>query len=302
MQSEIGTTENDTAGINAAGIDTGTAGEIAVLAGTGKSGRRVAAALRAAGHRVRAASRSAEVRFDWDDSRTWAGVTEGVGALYLVAPEDPAPVRRFVDRAVAAGVRRVVLLSGRGGPEAWRGRFGHAMGEAEEVVRAADLSWTIVRANNFMQNFTEDLWHAPLLAGRIALPTGGMPEPLVDLDDVAAVVARLLPAPPEAGHAGRIYELSGPAALQYSEAVALIADAAGRPVEFVELTPEAYAGELRAEGLDEAWVAELSGMFEVLREGHGVAPTTDVEQVLGRAPRSFAEWVARTAPTGVWGR
>jgi uncharacterized protein YbjT (DUF2867 family) len=269
--------------------------EITVLAGNGKSGRRVAAALRAAGHSVRAASRSADVRFDWQDARTWPAVTDGVGALYLVAPEDPAPVRPFVDLLQAAGVKQVVLLSGRG-LEAWNGRFGHAMAEAERVVRGSDLGWTVVRANNFMQNFTEDLWYEPLVAGRLGLPAGGVPEPFVDLDDVAAVVARLLTAD---GYAGRTIELSGPTALTFADAVATIAAAAGRPIRYEELAPAAYADELRAAGLGE-WVAELGGMFEVIREGHIAAPTAGVDEVLGRPPRSFAEWVASIAPTGVW--
>jgi uncharacterized protein YbjT (DUF2867 family) len=270
--------------------------EITVLAGNGKSGRRVAAALRAAGYRVRAASRSADVRFDWQDARTWPAVADGVGALYLVAPDDPAPLRPFVDLVQEAGVKRLVLLSGRAAG-AWHGRFGHAMAVAEDVVRASDLSWTIVGANNFMQNFTEDLWHAPLLAGRLALPTGGVPEPLVDLDDVAAVVARLLTA---GGFPGRTLEVSGPTALTFGEAVAAIAAASGRTIRFEEITPAAYADELRAAGLGEEWVAELGGLFEVLREGHAAAPTAGVEEVLGRPPRSFADWVTATAPTGVW--
>lgn len=270
--------------------------DISVLAGTGKSGRRVAAALRAAGHPVRAASRSAEVRFDWHDPRTWPAVTDGAGALYLVAPEDPAPLQQFVDLVQEAGVKRVVLLSGRA-RAVWGNRFGHAMAAAEDVIRGSDLRWTILGAGNFMQNFTEDLWYEPLLAGRLALPTGGVPEPFVDLDDVAAVAARLLTSD---GHCGRRVEVSGPAAITFDEAVATIAAATGRSIRYEELTPAAYADELRAAGLAEEWVAELSGLFEVLREGHIAAPATGVEEVLGRPPRSFADWVAHVAPTGVW--
>jgi uncharacterized protein YbjT (DUF2867 family) len=270
--------------------------DISVLAGNGKSGRRVAAALRAAGHAVRAASRSAEVRFDWQDARTWPAVTNGAGALYLVAPFDPAPLRPFVDLVQEAGVKRVVLLSGRS-REAWNGRFGHGMAAAEDVVRASDLNWTIVGANNFMQNFTEDLWYEPLLAGRLALPTGGVPEPFVDLDDLAAVVARLLTTD---GYAGQRLELSGPTALTFAEAVATIAAATRRSIRFEELTPAAYADELRAAGLGDFWVGELGGLFEVTREGHVAAPTAAVEEVLGRPPRSFANWVASVVPTGVW--
>lgn len=272
-------------------------GKITVLAGMGKSGRRVAAALRADGHGVRVASRSGEVRFDWTEPASWPAVTEGVRALYLVAPDDAKPVRPFLATAAEAGIERVVLLSGRGGPEAWRGRFGHAMAVAEEAVRVAGPAWSVVRANNFMQNFTEDLWHAPLRAGRLGLPSGGVPEPIVDLDDVAAVAARLLT---DDGAAGEVYELSGPTALTYAEAVAMIAAATGRPIRFDELDPDEYVGELRSAGLDEAWVSELSGLFAILREGQFAAPSGDVERVLGRPPRTFADWVACTAPSGVW--
>jgi uncharacterized protein YbjT (DUF2867 family) len=272
--------------------------DVTVLAATGKSGRRVTAALRADGHPVRAASRRAEVRFDWQDERTWPAVTDEVHAVYLVAPDDPAPVQPFVDLAAKAGVERLVLLSGREADK-WEGRFGHAMTAAEHVVRTSELDWTIVRANNFMQNFTEDdLFHAPLLAGRLALPTGGVPEPFIDLDDLAAVVARLLTTD---GHAGRIYELSGPTAVTFADAVAAISAAAGRPIRFEEITPAAYVDELRTGGVDEAWVTELSSMFEILREGLVATPAPGVEQVIGRPPRTFTDWVARTAPSGVWG-
>lgn len=270
--------------------------DISVLAASGKTGRRVVTALRATGHQVRAASRSAEVRFDWTDPRTWPAVADGAGALYLVPPEDPTPLPSFVDLVQEAGVERVVLLSGRAS-EVWSGRFGHAMAAAEDVVRGSDLSWTILGASNFMQNFTEDLWHGSLLAGRLGLPTGGVPEPFVDVDDVAAVAARLLVAD---GYAGRTLELTGPTAPTFADAVAAIAAAAGRPIRYEELTPAAYADELRASGLPDEWVAELGGMFEVLRDGHLAAPTSGVEEVLGRPPRSFGDWVAHIAPTGAW--
>ncbi|WP_232667449.1 SDR family NAD(P)-dependent oxidoreductase [Pseudonocardia sp. TRM90224] len=269
---------------------------ITVLAGTGKSGRRVAALLRAEGRDVRVASRNGEVRFDWAAPATWPAVTDGVGALYLVAPDDPAPLRPFLAAVAEAGVERVVLLSGRGGPEAWRDRFGHAMAVAEEAVRRAGPAWTIVRATNFMQNFTEDLWFQPILDGRLALPSAGVPEPFVDLDDLAAVAARLLTAD---GHAGRVYELSGPTALTFADAVAAIAAAAGRSISYQDLTPDEYVDELRAAGLDD-WVDPLSGLFAVMRDGSFAVPTDDVERLLGRPAGSFADWVARTAPSGIW--
>jgi uncharacterized protein YbjT (DUF2867 family) len=269
---------------------------VTVLAATGKSGRRVAAALRSAGHPVRPASRRGEVPFDWHDTATWPAILDRAESVYLVVPEDPGPVQPFVSAAEASGVTRIVLLSGRA-PDTWRGRFGHAMSAGEDALRASGLNWTILQANNFMQNFTEDLFHAPLLAGRLALPIDDIPEPFVDVDDVAAAAARLLV---DDTYAGRTYDLTGPTALTFAQAVSTISTATGRPIRYQPLTPDAYATELRAAGLSEAWVTELNGLFSIMREGHTATPTDDIEHLLGRPPTTFTDWVTRTAPTGIW--
>ncbi|MDT0448745.1 NAD(P)H-binding protein [Streptomyces hesseae] len=275
---------------------TTTGKDILVLGGTGKTGRRVVRRLRTAGERVRAASRSGEVRFDWSDPGTWEPAVAGAAAVYLMTPEDPGPVADFVGRAVAAGVGRFVALSGRGvehvGPD-----FGQGMAAGERAVRGSGVEWTVIRPNNFHQNFDEDLWHRPLRSGRLALPTGGVPEPFVDAEDVAEVAAALLTRD---GHHGRVYELSGPEALPWEAAVGTIARAAGRPIRFVELTPEEYAAELRAEGWPEESVAGLGAMFAAQRAGHMAALTDDVRRVIGREPRGLGVYAARVAPTGAW--
>ena len=70
--------------------------------------------------------------------------------------------------------------------------FGLDMRSAEDAVRGSALEWTVLRSSNFAQNFDEDLWHAPLLAGELALPAGAVREPFVDLEDVADVAAAVL--------------------------------------------------------------------------------------------------------------
>lgn len=144
-----------------------------MLAGTGKSGRRLAAALRVAGHRVRVAGRSGPVRFDWDDPSTWPGLVDGVDAVYLVAPSsDSGPVEPFVDTVIAADVRRLVMISGRG-LEHFAGYFGETMAVAERTVAATGRG-TILRASNFAQGFTEDALAPGVRAGRVALPGAGI--------------------------------------------------------------------------------------------------------------------------------
>jgi uncharacterized protein YbjT (DUF2867 family) len=270
--------------------------KILVLAATGKTGRRVASRLRAQGRRVRSASRSSEVRFDWTDPDTWERAVDGAQAAYVVAPDDPGPIKPFVDLAVTSGVRRLVLLSGRGLEHA-APDFAQGMAAAEQAVRGSGAEWTILRPNQFNQNFDEDLWHAPLRSGRLALPIGETPEPFIDVDDVAATATAALT---HDGHAGRLYELSGPESLTFGEAVATMAQAAGRPIDFVELTPEAYRAELLAEGAPEEVADALNAMFALHRAGHTTEPTDDVRQVLGRPPATFEDYAVRTAASGTW--
>ncbi|QEU92500.1 NAD(P)H-binding protein [Streptomyces kanamyceticus] len=269
---------------------------ILVLGATGKTGRHVVARLRAAGHAVRAASRTSGTRFDWTDRATWAPALAGVRALYLVVPTEAEPIADFIAQAKAAGVRRFVVLSGRG-VELYGHSFEPGMAEAEQAVRDADVDWTVIRPNNFAQNFDEDLFHGPLLAGRLALPTGDVPEPFIDVTDIAEVAAALLT---EEGHTHRVYELTGPRALSFGDAVAEIAAASGRPMRFEHVTEEQYVAELVADGVPDEAARSLAHVFVFLSEGHNATPTSGVRDVLGREPRDFSEYVQERAKAGAW--
>lgn len=272
------------------------ANEILVLGATGKTGRRLVRTLRAAGKVVRAASRSGEVRFDWSDQDTWPAALDGASAVYLMAPGNPELAPIFVKQATEAGVGRFVALSARGIEQIPAGFF-QGMVAGEQAVRASGVKWTIIRPNNFNQNFDEDLWRASLQAGRLALPNGSVPEPFVDAQDIAEVAAVLLTSD---GHHGQVYDLSGPRALTFGTAVATMARAAGWSIRYVELTPEEYRAELLAEGASEDIAAELNALFAVMRAGHFAEPGDGVQRVLGREPIDFADYAARAAAVGAW--
>ncbi|MER5770724.1 NmrA family NAD(P)-binding protein [Streptomyces sp. NPDC001985] len=278
-----------------------TTDEILVLGATGKTGRRVVGLLRAEGRKVRAASRSGEVTFDWGRPETWAAAVDGASALFLVAPEDPSPVDALVKQAAAAGVSRFVALSGRGLEHA-PGDFGADMLEGERAVRESGAAWTVIRPNNFNQNFDEYIWREPLRAGRLALPagaTGAAPEPFVDVDDVAAVAALLLTA--EGGeHDGRAYELSGPRGLSFGEAVDIMARASGRPMVYEELTPEEYTAELLEQGAPPEVAEGMNALFTAVRSGLISRPVDGVRELLGRDPIAFETFAERAARAGAW--
>ncbi|HIY65919.1 MAG TPA: NAD(P)H-binding protein [Candidatus Agrococcus pullicola] len=268
---------------------------ILVLAATGKTGRRVVDRLHAAGLNVRAASRSSEVQFDWNDRATWSSALNGVSTVYVALPLTPAPVEDFVAQATAAGVRRFVALSGRGA-DVWE-THGREMVELEDAVRHSGVEWSILRASNFAQNFDEDVFREAIMAGELILPVGGVTEPFVDVEDVADVAVALLTGE---NRGGRIVEVTGPESLAWGEAVAIIARESGLELRFADVSPEQYATHLLAQGLPDADAKALDTMFAEIRRGRLTEPTNGVREILGRDARTFRDYAARAAAAGAW--
>jgi uncharacterized protein YbjT (DUF2867 family) len=270
-----------------------------ITVGTGKTGRRVAERLAAADMPVRIGSRSGAPPFDWEDASTWASALSGVHAVYLVYyPDLASPVAaeaigRFLDLAIEAGVQRVVLLSGRGEPDAER---------SERVVvdksRAAGIAWTVVRASVFAQDFSEFFLLDPVRSGVVAFPGGNVKEPFVDVDDIADVVTAALTLP---GHDGQLYDVTGPRMLTFAEAVSEISATIGRKVEYVPVSAEDYASALLAQvGLPAETAAAFRELFETIFDGRNESVGDGAERALGRRATDFADYVRKAAATGVW--
>jgi uncharacterized protein YbjT (DUF2867 family) len=266
-----------------------------VLGGTGKTGSRLAARLRARGLPVRIGSRAADPGFDWEDPAGWGAALDGVGAVYIAYQPDIAvpgaldAVRGLVDAALARGARRLVLLSGRGEAEAER---------AEAALIASGADWTILRASWFAQNFSEGHFRDAVLAGEIALPVGDVPEPFVDVDDIADAAFAALTD--DAAHVGRLYELTGPRALTFAEAAGEIARATGRPLAFRRVGPAAYNAALAAEGAHDDVVWLVDYLFGTVMDGRNADLAPGVEQALGRPPRDFTAYAREAAAAGAW--
>lgn len=267
---------------------------ILVVGGTGKTGRRVAEKLAEKGHPVRATSRSGPFHFDWAEPARVGSLLDDVQAAYvtfhpdLALPGADRAIAAFIRAAVERGVRHLVLLSGRGEAEAQ---------VSEEIVQRSGANWTILRANWFAQNFSETAFRDGLLASELALPIGDVPEPFVDAEDVADVAVAALT---EIGHAGKIYELSGPRALTFADAVAEIARATGRDLRFSEVPFPAFAEALRAQQMPEEMLVLLDYLFGTVLDGRNSIPANGVQQALGRPPRDFADFARDAAASGVW--
>ncbi len=265
-----------------------------VLGATGKTGSRVAAGLEAAGVTVRRASRSATPSFDWGREQGWDACLDGVEAAYisyspdLAVPGATDAIRAFVAKAEEHGVRHLVLLSGRGEEEAQA---------CERIVQEGKPDWTIVRASWFHQNFSEGAFVDMVLAGHIQLPLAAAPEPFVDADDIAAVAVAALS---EEGHAGEVYEVTGPRLMTLEDIVADLSVATGREIGLSAVPHDAFVAGIRDSGAPKDVVWLMDYLFSSVLDGRNAHLTDGVQRALGRPPKDFADFAREFAATGGW--
>lgn len=268
-----------------------------VIGGTGKTGRKVATRLTRIGQTVRIGSRNASPAFDWQDASTWPNALAGMDKVYITFQPDLAvpgaleAIEGLTREAERAGIKKLVLLSGKGEREAEL---------CEQVVINYGIDYTIVRASWFNQNFSESFFLDPILAGHVALPQADVKVPYVDTDDIADVVVAALISDE---HNGRIYELTGPRLLTFREVVDEIAKATNRNIEFTSISLSAYSKMLVEFQVPADYIWLINYLFtEVLGDERNAVLTRDVEKVLGRKPKDFSVYVQEVADSGVWNR
>jgi uncharacterized protein YbjT (DUF2867 family) len=262
---------------------------IVVTGATGNVGRHLTGVLTAAGEQVRAVSRrppgdgTPHWRADLAEPATLRSALTGADALFLlVAGEDP---RAVLDLAEAGGVRRVVLLSSLGARTRPQG-YPHPRA-FEDAVRDSSLEWTILRPGGFHSNTYA--WADSVRARRtVEAPFGDIGLPSVDPTDIAEVAAVALR---EAGHCGRVHELTGPAPITPRAQAEAIGAALGAPVRFVERTRDEARARMRGFMPEPVVEATLDILGAPTADERTVSPA--VERILGRRPRSFAGWAAR---------
>lgn len=266
--------------------------DVLVLGGTGTTGRRLVAALQEAGHPVRAASRRGPVRFDWAAPDTWGPALAGARGLYLMAPDGVAVDPALVSLAVASGVRTIVLLSSAAVEEMGDVR----LLDAERAVQESGVDWTVLRPSWFDQVFDEGPFRPAVLAGRLVLPVGDVRSAFVDAGDIGSAAAAALTAP---GHAGRTYELRGPHALSFTEAVAVVSRASGRQVSFCGEADDYVQEQLDAGRPREEALAEVAA-FSALRARGDDEPAGPRCPVSGRPLTTFERYARGAAARGAW--
>jgi uncharacterized protein YbjT (DUF2867 family) len=268
---------------------------IVVAGATGNAGGALVTTLVERGEPVRAVSRTPDpARFppsvevvagDLDDPASMTSVLAGADGVFLLSgyadmPGLLAEVRR-------AGVGRVVLLSSSSVPS---GDTSNAVAayhiRSEQAVRDSGVPATYLRPSMFMTNALQ--WADQLATGDVVrAPWPDLAAALIDPLDIGAVAAVALV---DGGYEGEALRLTGPQALRPAERLRILADRLGRDLTFVGLTTDEAVAELSATMPARYVDAFVKFYVRGDLDESPVLPT--VREVLGREPRTFADWVA----------
>jgi uncharacterized protein YbjT (DUF2867 family) len=272
-------------------------GMILVVGATGQFGRQAVEGLAAAGVGVRALTRKPGdaglpegvevVGGDLERPETLGGVVRGVDAVLLVLPYGLDP-GGLLEAARKEGVGRVVFLSaGTIDDDAAEQRdvISAYHANVERAIKEAGFGWTFLRI--LFPAINTLTFNMQLSAGDvIRAPYGQASSSYVHERDVAEVAVRVLT---EDGHAGEVYELTGPESLTQADAVRILGAGLGRELSYVELEPGPVIAQL-AQFMDGEFVRALFGHMAA-SVGRAATVTKTVSEITGHPARGYREWV-----------
>jgi uncharacterized protein YbjT (DUF2867 family) len=268
---------------------------ILVIGGTGKTGRRVVEQLQNKGIEPRIGSRNSSPSFDWNRKETWVDALSGIEKMYvtyypdLAVPGAKEAIESLTYLAIELGVKKMVLLSGKGETEA----------EAcENIVINSSINYTIVRASWFNQNWSESFFLDAILSGEVALPMSDVLIPFVDANDIAEVAATVLL---DDTYNGEIIEVTGPELITFKTIVNIISSTTKRRLNFYDISLEHYVEGMKQMQIpnDVVWLIEYL-FSHVLNNPKNQLVVNDIERVLGRKAKTFLEYAQKTSETGIW--
>ena len=225
---------------------------------------------------------------DFNQPETLRAALDGIDRVFLVGPPTsqlPALERKAVDIIHESGVQQLVKLSAMGGRQAI---FTRQHVESEDYIVSTGVPYTFLRPNGFMQNLVN--YNAPTINTQNAFygTEGDGRVSQIDVRDIAAVAVKVLT---EDGHLGKAYTLTGPDAVTNAQVAQMLSDVLGREIRYINLTPEQLRPALLSAGVPEWGADALLDLQRLYREGKASEVTGDVEQLLGRKPTSFAQFL-----------
>jgi len=278
---------------------TQTQSKILVVGATGTVGSELVKLLVSAGETVKAATRDPSqdlgagvepVLYDFDDASTFDGALEGVDRVfYLSRPADPQAAevaQPLFEKAVAIGVKHIVNMSAMGVETSDE----IPMRKVELMLERSGIPFTVLRPNWFMQNFSVGFMSDMVRdQGALFLPAGDVAVSFIDTRDIAAVAAKVLT---DNGHERKFYTLTGGEALTFEHVATALSQATKRSITYSAISDDDMKSALRAQGWPDAPIEFMLGLFWAMQNGHNTLVGGDVQQILGRNPRTLSDFMA----------
>ena len=270
---------------------------ILVTGATGTNGREIIKALASKSVSAKAMVRSAKesedfpdgvtpVEGDFDDQASLAMALASVERAFLLTPSTEhaeAQQLRFVEAAARAGVRHIVKLSQFAASLDSPVRFLRYHAAVERAIQQSGMAWTFLRPNLFMQGL---LQFSGMVRdkGMIAAPIGDARVSVVDVRDNTAVVATVLTGE---GHAGKVYTLTGPAALTHAEMTDRLSVETGQPITFNDASEDNMRQAMAGVKMPPWQIDGLIEDYAHYRRGEAAEIATGVRDATGADPRPF---------------
>jgi len=268
--------------------------KILVIGATGTVGRPLIAELLAKGESVKAASRGGQpingaegVAFEFGKPETYDLAFEGVDRAFVLLPSGHINITELLLPLIAEAARRKVKV-------VFQSVFGVDADDSipyrqvEIALEASGTPFVILRPNWFADNF-HTFWKAGIAHGQIALPAADGKSSFIDARDIAASAAAALTSDQ---FDGKAFNLTGPQALSYAEAAAILSQATGQAIDYRAIQDAEFITTLTGAGVSAEYAGFLASIFYPVREGWTAAVTSDVETLTGAKPRSLHAYAA----------
>jgi uncharacterized protein YbjT (DUF2867 family) len=277
---------------------------ILVTGGTGTVGSEVVKQLAASGTKFRLLARDPKKAFshpnvevvkgELADAGALGAAMKGIDKLFLLTNSYPGSTElqnTVVDAAKRHGVGHVVRLSVIGADASSPVVLSQWHAAADAHLKASGLKWTILQPGSFMQNTLgnaasikkDGAFYGAAADGKFAC---------IDARDIAAAAVKVLTS---AGHEGKVYPLTGKEAITYADVAARLSKALGKPVKYVNLTPEQFKGGLVGAGLPEWLANDYVTMHKAQAAGYMGTVDPSLGTLIGKV-RTFDDFVATYAP------
>lgn len=231
------------------------------------------------------------VKGDFAEPESWDTALLGVEKVFLITPSHPqagAWFTTFLEAAKRARPGQIVRLSGWRVSPSSEALVHQAMGRMDDALLSSGLPHTILRPNVFFQNM---LLMAKSIQSqsRFQSAVGDAHISMIDVRDVAAVAVKILS---EGGHLGKIYDMSGPDSLTYTDVARILSEVLGRTITYVALDEKAAIVTMVQSGQSGESARARVNLHRSFSNGV-FTPTSDtVETILGRPPIPFSRFAS----------